>query len=156
MAANEPAIEQANISQGASSGTEPQGTVNMTFDQLQALMASIATNIVMELKKPTPEEAAKLATDKALLDRRRTEMVRIAREETSRLVDFQARCSHLKENGKPATGGQLYSNGHVNMFCLRCGKVVEDYIPRSNDMATGFGHVSDDFNGTGGEAQPLM
>ena len=124
--------------------TEAMG-VTMNFEQLQRLMATMAANIVAELKRPTEEEARKTEEERVKLQARRDEMIRIAREEEALRNQTQATCAHQKPNGQPAEGGQRYSDGKVRIFCLRCQKVLREYEPSAADWAGGFGNISDDF-----------
>lgn len=125
--------------------TQAQPGVNLSFEQLQQLMQGMAQTIVTELKKPTADEQAKIDKDKADIERRRNEMIRIGKEEEEMKARTQAACNHLKPNGQMAVGGQRYSDGKVKEFCLRCQKTVREYTPDAADLAGGFGQISDEF-----------
>lgn len=126
---------KSRISQGAT--VSP--AVNITFDQLQALMMQQAQLLATELRKPSDEVAAKLAMDKELRERHRNEMVSIARKEEELRAVTQANCNHQKENGKMAVGGQIFSDGKERFICLRCSKFVVERTPEGDSVAGGNG-----------------
>lgn len=109
----------------------PRGGVLMTPDQIRELLVSV----VAEMKKPTAQEQEKL--DKETEQKRRDQIARVevGRAEEQRRKSEQARCSHLRPDGKPRTGGQLHSDGKVHIFCLGCQKEVNVYTPGGYEIS---------------------
>ena len=70
-------------------------TIAMTPEALQEMMATI----VREMKKPTEIEQAKIDEEKAFLETKRQEMVRIGRETEIQLQQTQNNCTHKKPDG---------------------------------------------------------
>ena len=111
-------------------------TVTMTTEQLQHLLAQIAQPqgdltealkaFAIELRKPDPaEEAAKQAEleRRELAKQRRIAEIRMEEESRRAAQDQCGSGGHQKENGKSAVvQGQVYNDGFMRPFCVRCNK----------------------------------
>lgn len=110
--------------------------VTMTAAQLQDLLAKASQGggdlkealvaLARELKAPDPEVAAKKAADKERQERNKAQrLAEVKAKEEGRLA-AQAACEamgHKKENGRSAIHpGQVYNDGTMRPFCLRCDK----------------------------------
>lgn len=118
-----------------------QQVLQMTAQQLQEALVAMAK----EMKKPTEEEQRAIDEERMYRERRKAEMIQIAQEEEAQHARTQASCEHKKPNGQYAVGGQIYSNGHQIMRCLRCQKVLYDAAPAAASMANGLGGVTESF-----------
>lgn len=103
--------------------------VTVTIEQFKEL--------IRELRKPSDEEQAKIDKEKAILARRREEMVELGRIEQEQRELNQSRCGHTKPDGKPSTGGQVHSDGLYHEFCLRCQKEIRVMKPSQDMMQMG-------------------
>jgi len=74
------------------------------------------------LRKLDAEEAANRENYEKQ-QRFRLQQVETYKEAEQQLRNRQAFCDHKKENGKPATGGQRFSDGRFGFICQRCFKL---------------------------------
>lgn len=122
------------------------GMITLTFEQLQTLLkaqsadqAEAMKQFGIELRKPTPEEAEKLADAKVRAARARAERIADIEAEAAGKAAGQAACEsngHKKENGRSAIGGQIHNDGLFHPFCIRCFKEFTPTKPHS-DMISG-------------------
>lgn len=108
---------------------EPTGGVNLSFEQMQELMATMAKTIVAEMKKPTEEELEKKAKEAEDKERRRLAAVQMAETSEKSKKAIQAACGangHKKENGTSAVSGQVHGDGMVHPVCLKCAM---EFVP---------------------------
>ena len=103
--------------------------VSLTMDQIR--------EIVSEFRKPDPETAEKAAAERARVKERQEQMLRVATEEIEGKNRLQEMCDHKKENGRPAIGGQIHSDGLVHPLCLHCFKEFPPYKPGQEMIAGG-------------------
>ena len=109
--------------------------------QLQELLtkaiATAVSSAIMESRKPTDAEMAKLAKEEADTKRRMEEMLIVAKaEEESKRLQW-ANCNHKKEDGRPSIGGQIHSDGLVHPLCLHCQFEFPPYKPTQEMLAQG-------------------
>lgn len=126
---------------------EPTSTTkqNMSYDQVEALMKTIMAEnreamreLVVEMKKPTVEEADKQAKQKAKELREVHARVEVGKAEEKRRTVRQINCPHKRPDGSWAVSGQEFSYDPDNnseeglagrakrckLMCLRCQKFV--------------------------------
>lgn len=127
----------------------PSGTVNMTFEQLQQLLemqseaqAEAMKQFGVELRKPTPEEAAKIEDDKLRKARARAERIAMIEAEAEGIRLHQQNCgarNHTKDNGRTAIGGQIHNDGLYHPFCQRCNLWFTPVKPTADMLSGGVG-----------------
>ncbi len=108
----------------------PHGTV--AFDM--ASISNLVMDAVRAAKEPDPEVLEKKAEEKRRREQVIAENLETARIEMQAKIDRENSCSHMKENGRPCTGGQVHSDGMFHEFCLRCQKVIRVYKPAQENM----------------------
>ena len=86
-------------------------------------------------REPDPEVAEQAAKDKERKRMAREQTIAVVQAEMDAVTNRQDNCNHLKENGRPRTGGQLHSDGYIHIFCLNCQKEVNKYKPNMDQMA---------------------
>ena len=104
-------------------------SVNLSFEQVQELMATMAKTIVAEMKKPTEEELEKKAKEAEDRERRRLAAVQMAETSEKSKKAIQAACGangHRKENGTSAVSGQVHGDGMIHPVCLKCAM---EFVP---------------------------
>lgn len=110
-----------------------QALFSLSKDDLQDLII----NVVREARKPTPEEQKKLDEEKALAQKRREEMVELAKAEEEGRRNLQDRCPHKKQNGESRIVGQIHSDGFIHPLCQWCQKEFPPVKPASEMLAQG-------------------
>lgn len=98
---------------------------------LEALKA-----FAQELKKPTEEEARKLAQEREIRERRARESVELAKVELESKRQRQLSCRHRKEDGTHTVRGQIHGDGYVHPICIRCFTEFKPFRPAA-EMLTG-------------------
>lgn len=98
--------------------TVPQPTIMLTRDALIELIREARRDPALEQK---------LQAEADRVQRRRVQMVRIAKADEASRIARQAACRHRKPNNEETSGGQTFSDGRVRIFCLRCQKVLREY-----------------------------
>jgi hypothetical protein len=117
-----------------------QSGVQLTQEQLKDLMTHVARAIGEEMRRPTPEQEAKAAEEKA-----RAEKMQAARIEVGKTASLEAEnrkraCAargHRMDNGrseKMAIGSQLCSDGKVHVFCVACASEIRVYTPSAEQL----------------------
>ena len=109
------------------------GTVNMTYEQLQDLLSKGSSmnsdaikTLVTELRRPEPEEEERRRLEKERLASRKAIRVAEIQLEEDMKKQRQSMCGHMKENGRSAiVRGQVFSDGCYHPMCHRCGKELE-------------------------------
>jgi hypothetical protein len=92
----------------------------MTLQNLLAMVAEMGRTMATELRKPSPDEQAKLDAEI-----NRIKQARLHSAEQGKLVAAQEamnqrNCQHLKPNGKHTFRGQVHSDGWAEIKCIRC------------------------------------
>jgi hypothetical protein len=123
--------EQPEVEEEAPASDEG-GEVKLSGRDFQELLKTL----IHEMKKPSPEEEAKLVEEKLRRERRTQQAISIAKAEEEQRTRAQMACQHRKENGKSAVGGQLHSDGLIHPLCLRCLAEFKPIKP-SPEMLTG-------------------
>jgi phage repressor protein C with HTH and peptisase S24 domain len=104
-------------------------STGISMEQLQTILAAqaaqtkeIVAAAVKAAKEPTEEDAAKKAEEKRRYDlsRKQARAQQEAEERSKR--QRQLNCSHKKENGKWATGGQVIGERFGMIICQHCQK----------------------------------
>ena len=91
-----------------------QPMMTLTMEQIQ--------QIVTMLKAPSPQEAAKQKEEEERQQRNRESMLELGRAEIAAKEKRERDCSHKKERGEWAIGGQEHTDGFIHPICMRCGK----------------------------------
>lgn len=100
-------------------------TVAISMKDLQGMMEAVVEKAIRVSKEPTPRE---LAEQKELDDKearfKKSRQQAIENQEMERRAREiqQERCSHKKENGKWATGGQIIGGRYGMLICQKCFK----------------------------------
>lgn len=101
--------------------------INLDPDTMQVLMAmmmpmvaEMAKTMATELRKPSPEEEAKLLAEKERMKNRSIAAAEAGRQELATIKQQQAGCPHVKPNGQHTFRGQVHSNGWALIRCQRC------------------------------------
>lgn len=113
-------------------------SVTLTPEQLQELMSATVAAAVRAAREPDAATKAKLQKEADDAERKRQDMLELARVEEQSKQDRWASCSHTKENGRPCVGGQINSDGLVHNICLRCQYEFPPFAPTKDMVATGF------------------
>lgn len=112
-------------------------TVSLTAAELQSLITSSIAAAIKAAREPTPEEAVKLAREKAVEQRRELEKIALAIAEQERTENMWKNCEHKKERGESALMGQICSDGLIHLVCVHCGWPKPPYAPAQGQMAGG-------------------
>ncbi len=100
-------------------------------------MGEMFKDFARELRKPDDVTQAKLDADKLKQAKIREQAITLATIEKETKRRAQEACDHKKENGKPAFGGQIHSDGMIHPICLHCGLEAEPIRPRADMVAQG-------------------
>lgn len=87
----------------------------MSADNRETTLAAIA-----EMKKPSEEEQARAAEEKAALMAQTERRVEAAKEQEADIAARRANCAHTMPNGQTNFRGQVMSNGWAAVFCSHC------------------------------------
>ncbi len=101
----------------------------MTYEQMVYLL--------QEMKKPDEETQKKIDAEKARRAREQKDMIELALFEEARQKERWANCSHKKENGRSAFGGQMHSDGFYHPICMHCGYAAPPLKPTTEMMSMG-------------------
>lgn len=101
----------------------PADLISM-FQQMLAQQAESSRDLVIaaitEMKKPSAEEAEKIAAEKTRqLQRTMSRVNRAKKRETDDAL-LQAGCAHQMPNGATNLRGQVHSNGYAKAYCSHC------------------------------------
>ena len=91
--------------------------------------------LVKELRKPDDVTQQKLDEEAAKKAKIREQSIQLATIEIETKRRAQANCDHKKENGKPAFGGQVHSDGMLHPICLHCGLEADPIAPARELLA---------------------
>lgn len=117
---------------------------NFSPAQMLELMAKFAA----ELKKPTPEEQAKIDADKANKQRILEASIAEAQRDEQKKQHDQLMCSHMKPHpyvGKTRIVAPLHGDGLHHPKCLFCHKEFKPFAPGPDTIQIGMS--LDDYNG---------
>ena len=78
------------------------------------------------LTKKLAKEAAIEEEQEALQKRRQLAMLEVVKQQIANDAARRNGCSHMKENGKAAIGGQKLQNGHLFLICLHCQQEFDE------------------------------
>lgn len=104
--------------------------INLTMSQVSTLLKEV----VQAAREPDEETKEAKAKEKARKAINLAENMETARIEMMAVEHRQSSCGHVKENGRPSTGGQLHSDGMFHEFCLRCQKVIRVFRPSQEQV----------------------
>lgn len=94
------------------------GMLTITKEDLQEMLRTL----VKAAKEPTEEVAAKLEEEKRRYEVSRKQARAQQEAEEKSKQQRQGNCSHKKENGKWATGGQVIGGRFGMIICQHCQK----------------------------------
>lgn len=109
--------------------TQP-GSVDPEEQEAPPMMVTLTKDALIELIREArrdPAREAEVEKEAARIQRRRDQMLNIARHDEKAKAARQSMCGHRKPNGEETSGGQEFSDGKVRIFCLRCQKVLRTY-----------------------------
>jgi hypothetical protein len=110
-------ILQARVPSTA--GIDP-ATLQILMQTMMPMIGAMAREMAIELRKPTPEEAAKLDAERNRLLAARKQAAESGRLEISMIKQQQTQCQHQKPNGEHTFRGIVHSNGWAVIKCQRC------------------------------------
>lgn len=106
---------------------EQQVSTGITMEQLQVILKAqaeqtreIVAAAVAAAKAPTADEAAEKAEKKARYEKSRQQAIQNQEAERKAKEQRQNNCTHKKENGKYATGGQIIGGRYGMILCQHC------------------------------------
>lgn len=106
---------------------QPQFTLADVLALIQEMNQSnkdATIEAIRELKKPSEEEAKKIADAKARQERNAKQAAEDAKRAEAREAAVRAACKHVKADGKTYFGGQVNGDGKVRPMCLNCREVL--------------------------------
>ena len=91
-------------------------TMNISKDDLQEMLRTL----IKAAKEPTEDQAIKLKEEKARYEKSRSQAIQQQEAERRAKEQRQNNCTHKKENGKWATGGQVIGGRYGLLVCQHC------------------------------------
>lgn len=108
-----------------------QQTINITPEQLQQMMKTLAETIV----RGDPDVALQKEEDKKRKAAQKKSMMEAIEAARQNKIAAQANCNHKKNDGKDnawSTGGQVFGDNNVGIICTRCQSFWK--MPLSNEQ----------------------
>ena len=111
-----------------------QSNVNLTQGQLLDLVRAMGE----EMRKPTPEQQAKLDEDARRRQRDNEARISVGKAAAQERENRTRNCNHRMDNGrseKYAIGQQLSSDGMIHVFCVRCANDIKVFQPTADQLS---------------------
>lgn len=104
---------------------EEEPEVRITKSDLIEAMRTLGE----ELRKPSKEDAEKKADAEARQKKHKDAIIAAELMARQQQMALQAQCSHMKENGKYSTGGQMMNDGMATLICSQCARNWRFAVP---------------------------
>ena len=127
----EPVVEEVAVPAGIPVSGTP---VSLTQEQLLAVIRAMGE----EMRKPTPEQQAKLDEDARRRQRENEARISVGKAAAQERERRTHGCNHRMDNGyseKYAIGQQLCSDGMIHVFCVRCCNEIRTFKPTADQLS---------------------
>lgn len=121
---------------------------SFSLEDVLRIVKESTVAMAQEMKKPTPEQQAKIDEEKERQKKRVEASIAEANREKQRRDMEQMSCSHMKPHpyqGKTRIVAPLHGDGLHHPLCLFCRKEFKPFAPSNETIPIGMS--LDDFNG---------